>query len=93
VEPRIAAEGRNCWRRPHARRVAFLVDGADYFAAFAAAAESAERSILILFSLDRIWVQPRVGLTALRARATPLTRVASDHLPVRGTIAWALGAT
>jgi len=45
---RIAAEGRNCWRRAHADRVAFLVDGAAYFDAFAAAAERAERSILVL---------------------------------------------
>jgi phosphatidylserine/phosphatidylglycerophosphate/cardiolipin synthase-like enzyme/uncharacterized membrane protein YdjX (TVP38/TMEM64 family) len=44
----ILAEGRNCWRRPIARRVAFLVDAADYYAAFAAAAERAERSIRIL---------------------------------------------
>src|SRR5206468_4331409 len=45
---RITVEGRNCWRRVHARRLAFLVDGEAYFAAFAAAAERAERSILVL---------------------------------------------
>src|SRR5436309_482279 len=45
---RITVEGRNCWRRVHARRLAFLVDGEAYFAAFAAAAERAERSIVIL---------------------------------------------
>jgi phospholipase D1/2 len=48
VGARIAIEGRSCWRRPLARRVAFLVDGAAYFAAFAAAAERAQRSIFIL---------------------------------------------
>src|SRR5690349_7467202 len=45
---RIAADGRSCWRHAHARRVAFLVDGAAYFAAFADAAERARRSLLIL---------------------------------------------
>ncbi len=44
----ICVEGRNCWRRARAGRVAFLVDGADYYAAFVAAAERAQRSILIL---------------------------------------------
>src|SRR2546425_425337 len=45
---RILVEGRNCWRRDRASRVAFLIDGAAYFAAFAAAVERARRSILIL---------------------------------------------
>jgi phosphatidylserine/phosphatidylglycerophosphate/cardiolipin synthase-like enzyme/uncharacterized membrane protein YdjX (TVP38/TMEM64 family) len=44
----IAVPGRNCWRRPRARRVALLVDGAAYFDAFAAAVERARRSILIV---------------------------------------------
>jgi endonuclease/exonuclease/phosphatase family metal-dependent hydrolase len=45
-----------------------------------------------LLALDRVWVQPRAGLTALRAHATPLARTASDHLPLRGTIAWPTAA-
>ncbi|HSD99971.1 MAG TPA: VTT domain-containing protein [Burkholderiales bacterium] len=44
----ILRPGRNCWRRARAERVAFLVDGADYFAAFRAAAVRARRSILVL---------------------------------------------
>ena len=44
----ILAPGRNCWRIERAGRLAFLVDGAAYFAAVAAALERAERSILIL---------------------------------------------
>jgi phospholipase D1/2 len=48
VEPAITVEGRNCWRHAHADRVAFLIDGAAYFDAFAAAAERAERSIMIV---------------------------------------------
>src|ERR1044071_5819632 len=44
----ILVPGRNCWRREPARRVAFLIDAAAYFAAVAAAREHAERSILIL---------------------------------------------
>lgn len=47
-QEKICVEGRNCWRIVPARRVAFLVDGAAYFAAFAAAVERARRSIVIL---------------------------------------------
>lgn len=43
----ILIEGRNCWRVAGAGRVAFLIDGAGYFAAFAAAASLARRSIQI----------------------------------------------
>jgi phospholipase D1/2 len=39
---------RNCWRIESARRVAFLVDGAAYFAALAAAMERARDRILII---------------------------------------------
>jgi phosphatidylserine/phosphatidylglycerophosphate/cardiolipin synthase-like enzyme/uncharacterized membrane protein YdjX (TVP38/TMEM64 family) len=42
----ILIEGRNCWRIARAGRVAFLVDGADYFAAFAASASRSQHSIL-----------------------------------------------
>jgi endonuclease/exonuclease/phosphatase family metal-dependent hydrolase len=45
-----------------------------------------------LLALDRIWVQPRVGLVELRAHATPLARVASDHLPVRAAVEWPTAA-
>jgi phosphatidylserine/phosphatidylglycerophosphate/cardiolipin synthase-like enzyme/uncharacterized membrane protein YdjX (TVP38/TMEM64 family) len=44
----ILTEGRNCWRRAKAERVAFLVDGAAYFEAFRTAALRAERSITIV---------------------------------------------
>jgi phospholipase D1/2 len=44
----ILTEGRNCWKVAGARRVAFLIDGASYFAAFAAVAEGARRAIYIL---------------------------------------------
>src|SRR5687767_12460423 len=40
--------GRNCCSVARAQRVALLVDGEDYFKAFMAAAERAQRSILIL---------------------------------------------
>jgi endonuclease/exonuclease/phosphatase family metal-dependent hydrolase len=39
-----------------------------------------------LFALDRIWFSPREALTAGGVVRTPLTRVASDHLPVHATI-------
>jgi len=44
----ILREKRNCWRRPHAGRVALLVDGEAYFAALADAIERAERQILMV---------------------------------------------
>jgi phosphatidylserine/phosphatidylglycerophosphate/cardiolipin synthase-like enzyme/uncharacterized membrane protein YdjX (TVP38/TMEM64 family) len=40
--------GENCWQSVHADRVALLVDGEEYFNAFAAAAERARHSIIIL---------------------------------------------
>jgi endonuclease/exonuclease/phosphatase family metal-dependent hydrolase len=40
-----------------------------------------------LFALDRIWVLPRGALLEVCAHDTALTRVASDHLPVRACIA------
>ncbi len=46
--PRILASGRNCWRVARAGRVAFLVDGEAYFAAFRAAAARARRSIIVI---------------------------------------------
>ncbi len=44
----IAVPGRNCWKRPIAGKVSFLVDGDAYFSAFAAAVERAQFSVLIL---------------------------------------------
>jgi endonuclease/exonuclease/phosphatase family metal-dependent hydrolase len=40
-----------------------------------------------LFALDRIWVLPREMLLEVHAHSTPLTHIASDHLPVKGIIA------
>ena len=51
-EPQAAGSlfrpGENCCAVAHADRAAFVVDGADYFAAFMAAAERAQRSIIML---------------------------------------------
>jgi endonuclease/exonuclease/phosphatase family metal-dependent hydrolase len=46
-----------------------------------------------ILALDRIWVQPLAALVDLRAHATPLARLASDHLPVRATVRWEALAT
>ena len=52
TEPRptdsLFRPGENCCAVAHADRAAFVVDGADYFSAFMAAAERAERSIIVL---------------------------------------------
>jgi len=39
-----------------------------------------------LFALDRVWVWPRHYLERVEAHATPLARVASDHLPLAAVI-------
>lgn len=44
-----------------------------------------------LLPLDRIWVWPQPEIHSVRAYATPLTRLASDHLPIRAEIAWGNG--
>ena len=44
----VLVEGKNCWRIAPANRVAFLIDGASYFAAFLSAVERAQRSVLIV---------------------------------------------
>jgi endonuclease/exonuclease/phosphatase family metal-dependent hydrolase len=40
-----------------------------------------------LFALDRLWVRPRNLLQRLAVHASPLARVASDHLPLVATLA------
>jgi endonuclease/exonuclease/phosphatase family metal-dependent hydrolase len=39
-----------------------------------------------LFALDRLWVRPRAMLVRLAVHATPLARIASDHLPLVATL-------
>lgn len=41
-----------------------------------------------ILPLDRIWVWPQEGLKRAGVYATPLTRVASDHLPLRALVGW-----
>ena len=40
-----------------------------------------------LLALDRIWVRPRGALEAVRVNKSPLARTASDHLPLKVTVA------
>jgi phospholipase D1/2 len=69
TQQRILTEGRNCWRVTRAQRAAFLIDGAAYFAAFAAAAEQAEESIFIVgWDVDsRVCLMPDADQGALPA--------------------------
>jgi endonuclease/exonuclease/phosphatase family metal-dependent hydrolase len=39
-----------------------------------------------VLSLDRIWCRPAARITAVSKHKTPLSTVASDHLPLTGTI-------
>jgi phosphatidylserine/phosphatidylglycerophosphate/cardiolipin synthase-like enzyme len=59
--PLVAIPGRSCWQRAPARRVAFLIDAADYFAALAsallcAAAERAPRLRIRVLDWDFSWL-------------------------------------
>ena len=69
AERRILTEGWNCWRITRAQRVSFLIDGAAYFAAFAAAAEQAQESIFIVgWDVDsRVRLMPDTEQGALPA--------------------------
>lgn len=44
----ILKPGKNCWRTEHADRIAFLIDGADFFRAFRETAKQAQHSLLII---------------------------------------------
>ena len=57
----LLVPGRNCWRIERARRVRFLIDGANYFAAVRAAIANARRSVFIVgWDIDsRIRLVPR----------------------------------
>jgi endonuclease/exonuclease/phosphatase family metal-dependent hydrolase len=46
-----------------------------------------------LLGLDRIWTRPGILLHSLAAHRTPLSAVASDHLPVVAKVALRLAAT
>ncbi|HSD52920.1 MAG TPA: endonuclease/exonuclease/phosphatase family protein [Burkholderiales bacterium] len=41
-----------------------------------------------VLALDRLWVRPHTALQRLVAHASELARVASDHLPLVGTLKW-----
>lgn len=43
-------------------------------------------SLMPILALDRVWVKPAGALKALRAHRSRLTRIASDHLPLRAVI-------
>jgi endonuclease/exonuclease/phosphatase family metal-dependent hydrolase len=44
-------------------------------------------AVFPLFALDRIWVKPRAQLLSLETYVSDVARIASDHLPLRATIA------
>jgi endonuclease/exonuclease/phosphatase family metal-dependent hydrolase len=46
-----------------------------------------------MFKLDRIWARPSTNLRGFRVHLDPVSRKASDHLPVSATIAVTRGAT
>jgi endonuclease/exonuclease/phosphatase family metal-dependent hydrolase len=43
-------------------------------------------SFMPILPLDRIWIRPRDALIEMSAHRTPLSRVASDHLPVKAMV-------
>src|SRR5690348_1711452 len=44
----LLVPGRNCWRIDRAKRLGFLIDGANYFAALRKAIARAKRSVFIV---------------------------------------------
>jgi hypothetical protein len=44
----LLVPGRNCWRVERAQRLAFIIDGAEYFAAVRSAVSQAKRSVFIV---------------------------------------------
>ncbi|MGC8492816.1 MAG: endonuclease/exonuclease/phosphatase family protein [Syntrophobacteraceae bacterium] len=44
-------------------------------------------SFMPVLPLDRIWVRPAESLVSLSTHRTPLSRMASDHLPLRALVA------
>ncbi len=46
-----------------------------------------------LLALDRVWAVPDGAVRRVEVLATPLARVASDHLPVRARLVWSPGAS
>ncbi len=81
--PRIAVEGRTCWRRVLANRVALLVDGEAYFAALARALQRARRSVVILgWDIESRVRLIRDGLVpGLPSRLAPLLRDVISRRP------------
>jgi endonuclease/exonuclease/phosphatase family metal-dependent hydrolase len=39
-----------------------------------------------VFALDRIWVSPASAIVEISSIRTPITRIASDHLPLKATL-------
>jgi len=46
---------------------------------------------LPLLQLDRIWVHPKEALQQVEVHRTQASRIASDHLPIKGLVDWNLG--
>lgn len=45
-------------------------------------------SFFPIFALDRIWIKPPGNVVDIRTHRTALSRIASDHLPIRAVIKW-----
>lgn len=82
VRPRIAVAGRNCWRVERAARVAFLVDGADYFRAVTQAMAETRRTILMsCWDVDSRTRLPWHGRARLRVALARLLGTLVERMP------------
>ena len=72
----ILKTGRNCWRIKHASRIAFIVDGDDYFTALYNVLPRARQTIMIL-SWD---IYSSLKLGALQGDKRSLTKLLDDTL-------------
>jgi phosphatidylserine/phosphatidylglycerophosphate/cardiolipin synthase-like enzyme len=85
---RILQPGRNCWRREHANRAAFIVDGEAYFTAIAEAFAQAKRSI-VLVGWD---IDCRIALRRGDRDASSLGALLASCVAARPELhAWVLG--
>lgn len=89
---RLLRPGATCWRIERARRVAFLVDGEEYFAAVRAAIARAQRSVYILgWDIDsRMRLMPQGAGDGYPEELAPfLNAIVSERRKLRAyVLAW-----
>src|SRR5262245_17230333 len=86
----IARAGHNCWRVGRASRVAFLIDGENYYRALADSFARAERSIAIVgWDVNsRAWLTEEAGAQCVPREVSPMLDALAKRR--RGLHVWVL---